>query len=127
MFKLLFIIAIALLLYKAPIIAFTGLLCILGIFALLLFLYGFPGRFPRFRVDPSKLDIFFGSPGSGKTTLAAFFAAKALNCGIPVYSNVPIVGAFVLDKSDIGTWNIEGPALVIFDEGGAEFNSRKAI
>lgn len=84
----------------------------------------FPFNFPKFKLDPSALNVYYGAPGSGKSTLAAFWASKAIKAGIPVYSNLPISGCFVLDKSDIGKWNIQGPALVIFDEAGAEFNSR---
>lgn len=110
-------------LYNTLPLAFYGLLIVtLGIIIKYV-LNAFPLRFPRFHLEPDKLDIFFGAPGSGKTTLAAYFAAKAMASGIPVYSNVPIVGCYLLDKSDIGVWNIEN-ALVIFDEAGVDFNSR---
>lgn len=83
----------------------------------------FPIRFPAFTLDDSALQIFYGAPGCGKTTLAAYFAARALANGIPVYSNVPIQGCYKIDKADIGSYLIED-ALVIFDEAGVDFNSR---
>ena len=70
------------------------------------------------------LDIYFGIPGSGKTTLAAFFAKKAMKKKIPVYSNVPITGTYELDvHCDIGKNYIED-ALVLIDEAGVEYNNR---
>lgn len=80
-------------------------------------------RWPKFTLDDSALNIFFGAPGSGKTTLAAYFAKRALQSGVPVFSNVPIKGCYKLTKDDIGRYLIEN-ALVIFDEAGVDFNSR---
>lgn len=123
MLKYVCIILLLIFLYKAIPLAFYGVLLVgLGILSYFI-LNSFPWRFPPFRLSPDKLDIFFGAPGSGKTTAAAYFAAKAMASGIPVYSNVPIVGTYKLDKSDIGVWNIEN-ALVIFDEAGVDYNSR---
>lgn len=83
----------------------------------------FPFSFPKFKFNPSALYTFYGAPGCGKSTLAAWFCAKALANGIPVYSNMPIVGAYEFDKSDLGIWNIEN-ALVLWDEIGVDANSR---
>lgn len=123
MFKWVCLIIALIFLFRTLPLAFYGLLLLFGVIILKYILEAFPLRFPKFKLDPSKLDIYFGAPGSGKTTLAAYFCARALASGIPVYSNVPIVGAYVLDKEDIGKWNIEN-ALVIFDEAGVDFNSR---
>lgn len=68
-------------------------------------------------------DIYFGSPGSGKTTFAAYLASQALKKGIPVYSNVPIKGCFEIKKSDIGYVHLEN-ALLIWDEAGIDFDNR---
>lgn len=83
-----------------------------------------PLKFPKFKIQPSRLDIVYGGPGSGKSTYACFVARKCISANIPVYSNVPITGAFILRKEDIGNYRIEGPALVIFDEVGIEYNNR---
>ena len=70
-----------------------------------------------------KFDIYFGVPGSGKTTFAAWIAKGDLKHKIPVYSNVPLKGAYKTDKEDIGVFNIHDGRLII-DEAGAEFNNR---
>ena len=83
----------------------------------------FPLSFPRFRFNASSLSIWYGAPGVGKSTLAAFFALKALASGIPVYSNMPIKGTYFFDKYDIGRYLIEN-CLVLIDEAGVDYNSR---
>lgn len=97
------------------------------------------------------LEVYFGVPGSGKTTLAAYFTKQANKQAWPVtwankhpqnklalwilssrfwkrrrgvYSNVPITGAFKLDpQRDIGKVMLcDGE--VIIDEAGIEYNNR---
>ena len=92
---------------------------------------------------PHVLNVYFGVPGSGKTTFAAYLTRWALHenviirfCRrhqnpvtrallnsrylkrrIDVYSNVPITGAYVLNaREDIGHYMI--------DEAGIEYNNR---
>lgn len=99
---------------------------------------------------PHVLNVYFGVPGSGKTTFAAWLTKWALKesriiriCRkhenvltkrildskffkrhIDVYSNVPITGAYALDaKEDIGHYMIED-AKIIIDEAGIEYNNR---
>lgn len=70
------------------------------------------------------VEVYFGLPGSGKTTLAAATAYKYLREGYPVWSNVPIKGCYKLDpKTDLGVYKVEC-GLVILDEAGAEFSNR---
>lgn len=70
------------------------------------------------------LSIYFGVPGSGKTTFAAWLAKRDMKRGHDVYSNVPITGAYKLDcKEDIGKHMI-CDARVIIDEAGIEYNNR---
>lgn len=96
------------------------------------------------------LNVYFGVPGSGKTTFAAYLTKWALHenfiitlCRkhpnrltalildsrylkrrINVYSNVPITGAYELNaKEDIGHYMIED-AKIIIDEAGIEYNNR---
>ncbi len=99
---------------------------------------------------PHVLNVYFGVPGSGKTTFAAYLTKWALHenfiirlCRkhpnrltallldsrylkrrIDVYSNVPITGAYELNaKEDIGHFMIED-AKIIIDEAGIEYNNR---
>lgn len=83
----------------------------------------FPLSFPKFQFIPEALYTFYGAPGCGKSTLAAWFAAKAMANGITVFSNMPIKGCYAFDKTDLGVWNIEN-ALVLWDEIGVDANSR---
>jgi len=99
---------------------------------------------------PNVLEVYFGVPGSGKTTLAAYFTKQAnkqsrvitwaeehpnrfsewlletdlLKRRRKVYSNVPITGAYALEpQADIGKVMIcDGE--VIIDEAGIEYNNR---
>jgi Zonular occludens toxin (Zot). len=97
-----------------------------------------------------KLDVYFGVPGSGKTTFAAYLARKSMRESIvirlckrfpnrftlwilrgenwkreiPVLSNVPIKGTYELDPvNDIGNVDISDCKMLI-DEAGIEFNNR---
>lgn len=68
--------------------------------------------------------VYFGAPGSGKSTMACRLALRALKKGIKVYSNVPIKGCLELDpRADIGKYEISN-GLVLVDECGIEFNNR---
>lgn len=96
------------------------------------------------------LNVYFGVPGAGKTTLAAYFTKQANKQAwiitycekhpgkisswilkskywkrrLPVYSNVPITGAYKLDpQHDIGKYMIVN-GKVIIDEAGIEYNNR---
>lgn len=71
------------------------------------------------------LEVYFGVPGSGKTTLATWLAKKAIRLGIKVYSNVPINGTLKLNpKEDLGKYLIE-ECLVVIDEAGLEHSNRE--
>lgn len=73
---------------------------------------------------PHVLSIYFGVPGSGKTTFAAWLVKQDLRHGGKVWSNVPITGAYVLNpKEDIGN-NMIHDGRVIIDEAGIEYNNR---
>ena len=96
------------------------------------------------------LNVYFGVPGSGKTTFAAYLTKNALKESRviswarrhsnrftdwllktslfkrrqDVWSNVPITGAYLLDpQKDIGKYMILG-GKVIIDEAGIEYNNR---
>jgi len=97
-----------------------------------------------------ELNVYFGVPGAGKTTLAAYLTKQANKQAwpitlaerypcwlstrilasrfwkrrLPVWSNVPITGAYQLDPpKDIGKYMIVG-GKVIIDEAGLEYNNR---
>lgn len=71
-----------------------------------------------------SIKIYFGVPGSGKTTLAAKIVLENLKRGVITYSNVPIKGALLYDASDIGRFDISDGEMII-DEAGIQFNNRK--
>lgn len=69
-------------------------------------------------------DVYFGAPGSGKSTMACRLARKAMKKNIKVFSNVEIKGCLELDpRADIGKYDISN-GLVIIDEAGIEYNNR---
>lgn len=99
---------------------------------------------------PLQLNVYFGVPGSGKTTYAAYLSrecqresivirlckrfpcrfsdwilnGKSWKRKIPVWSNVPIAGTYKLNaREDIGVYEISGGKMII-DEAGVEFNNR---
>ena len=71
------------------------------------------------------ISVYFGVPGAGKTTFAAYLAKKDLKKNRNVHSNVPITGTFKLDpKKDLGKVSIVDSRIII-DEAGIEYNNRK--
>lgn len=77
------------------------------------------------KLPPQILSIYFGVPGAGKTTFAAWLARRDIRREIPVWSNVPISGTLKLDpKTDIGNYMISC-GRVIIDEAGIEYNNRE--
>lgn len=77
-----------------------------------------------FGLKGKSFDIYFGVPGSGKTTFAAWLAKGDFKRKKVVYSNVPIKGALEVDKDDIGVYSIHDGRLIL-DEAGSEFNNRR--
>ena len=78
----------------------------------------------KVRSKPKTITVYFGVPGSGKTTLAALFTKKALKCGETVFSNVPIIGSYKYSPiEDLGIYQIED-CLLLLDEASIEFNNR---
>lgn len=97
---------------------------LLAWYLLSLLMSAFPLSFPRRRLNPEKLTVLYGGPGSGKSTYLTLEAVRALKSGYPVYSNVPIKGCFQVEISDLGKWNIPSGSLLIVDEIGSELNNR---
>lgn len=50
--------------------------------------------------------IWFGVPGSGKTSIAAWLTKSSIAMGYKVLSNVEIQGAYKLDENDLGTYDM---------------------
>lgn len=74
--------------------------------------------------------IFFGSPGCGKTTLACRTFYKIIKSPKKypyksLYCNFETKLANQLDLSGLGTWSPPERSLLMVDEAGIEYNSRK--
>ena len=70
------------------------------------------------------LNLYFGIPGAGKSTFAAYLAKKDMKKGRKVWSNFGITGAYKVDREDIGRVMIHDGRLII-DEAGLEYDNRK--
>lgn len=71
----------------------------------------------------NSFDIYFGVPGSGKTTFAAYLAKKRIKRKGKVLSNVSIKGTYEVERSDIGHYMIQD-CLLLIDEAGIDYNNR---
>ncbi len=77
----------------------------------------------------NTFDMYIGVPGSGKTTFAAYLTKKRRKMGKKnpklgvVHSNVPIKGAYKVEKSDIGKYLLKD-TLLLMDEAGIDYNNR---
>lgn len=95
----------------------------LFIFILLVYiryLYKFP---KKKKIDPS-LHLYFGLPGSGKSTYASLLVSQCQKVGIPVYCNFPVKGTYQFNPvSDLGQYMLEN-CVIIIDEAGLVFNNR---
>lgn len=70
------------------------------------------------------ISVYFGVPGSGKTTFAAWLAKQDLKHNKKVWSNVPITDTYKLDcHEDLGKKMIVDGRIII-DEASVEYNSR---
>lgn len=76
------------------------------------------------RRDVSHIcDMYFGVPGSGKTTYAVRLARLYQRRGIPVYTNFPCSIAYRLSIDDLGVKDFS-KSILILDEAGIDFNNR---
>lgn len=74
------------------------------------------------------MTLFIGAPGSGKTTLCAYFSKQFYkdkkNKDKTFFSNVPILNTTkIVPNDDLGNFLIEDGCVCI-DEGGIEYNNR---
>ena len=92
--------------------------------ALLLFIVWMILYVRRNRKHALQLEVYAGLPGSGKTTMCAYFTKLAHKLGIPTYTNVPVAGAFNIDPNkDLGKYHIHD-AQILIDEAGICWNNR---
>lgn len=71
--------------------------------------------------------IWFGVPGSGKTTMCAWLSRASKKLGVPVLSNVEVKGNLKLNIDDLGTVDMSFDGLgahVLIDEASLEFDNR---
>ena len=72
----------------------------------------------------SNFTLYFGIPGSGKSTIAALIAKKTMKRKKRrVFSNFAIKGTYVLNKEDIGVYDMSN-SLLIVDEAGVDYDNR---
>lgn len=78
------------------------------------------------KVGKAHLTVFFGIPGAGKTTVAAYMARAYNKKKIPVFSNVAIKNTYKIDPKELGTFKMTNkPSLLIIDEASIEWNNRQ--
>lgn len=72
------------------------------------------------------VNTVIGPPGSGKTSLAAFWALKArYTCSEAVYTNADIIGTYDFDwERDYGTY-LQENCTIILDESGLDLDNRQ--
>ena len=91
----------------------------------------------RFKFDFNEKDMlmFFGLPGSGKTTVCAdiirqILTYKKLKTVIP-FVNFPMKGAYKIDRDDIGSYDLSQPGkdkpLILLDEASTVYMKRDAM
>ena len=76
------------------------------------------------KAKPVSLSLYFGIPGAGKSTYAAYLAKKDMKKGRKVWSNFGITGAMKCEKADFGKFMMSDGRLII-DEAGLEYDNRK--
>ena len=71
------------------------------------------------------VSIYFGLPGSGKTTLAVKHIVDARRNGMNVYTNIPVDvdGVYLISRDDLGVYDIHD-GLVVLDEASLVYDNR---
>lgn len=78
-------------------------------------------------VNHMAFTLYFGAPGCGKTTLACklLFDARRKNAYEYYYANFETSLANYVSLKGLGEWSFPPNSLIIIDESGIEYNSRK--
>lgn len=76
-------------------------------------------------INNKVISLIIGSPGAGKSTLAAKIVRKGNRAGIPVYCNYPVLGARVIDPATMYEHDL-GKSVLLIDEAGLLYNSRSS-
>lgn len=81
----------------------------------------------------NTFDMYFGVPGSGKTTFAAYLYKHQIKSNLKrekrnkpikrIFSNIPLKGSYQLEKDDIGKYD-QSNSLMLYDEIAFDFNNR---
>lgn len=71
------------------------------------------------------IEAVTGYPGSGKSFYCTYRAYKAIKKGRKVFTNYPVKGAYKITFDDLIKYTFPPDSLVIIDEAGRWFNSRK--
>ena len=66
----------------------------------------FVQRFVKVKLHTSRMSCYYGAPGVGKSTWAAYLADRYIRSGIRVYSNLPINGCYRITADDLGKYLI---------------------
>lgn len=83
---------------------------------------------PRF--DESDIALYFGLPGSGKTTALAYmnqYILRTYHEKIETFTNVPMKGAFEIHRDDLGEYDIhldQERSVLMIDEASIEYFKR---
>ena len=93
-----------------------------------LFVYS---RIFRFHASAKHFDLYFGLPGSGKTTVLAEIARQnSKNKKVVTLCNVPITGTYEVSRDDLGKFDISSSAfgvddvVILYDECSLDYFKR---
>jgi cytidylate kinase len=84
-----------------------------------------------FILNTKVITLIIGSPGSGKSTMAAKLIYMAGKAGIPAFCNYPVLGAYPVDMATMSLYDLSkvtdaDKAVLIIDEAGLYYNSRSS-
>ena len=81
-------------------------------------------KLDKFLANNDVCSLYMGLPGAGKSTFIAYIVHLCTLCDYPVYCNVPVDGAFPINKDDLGKYDTSD-GLILIDEAGLVYDNRK--